>query len=218
MSTVEIYAVRKSGDVELYAEVENSHRGMQVVWREMESRYLPLYRPSFVPDYVDDNQLVQYLHYKPTRVSALEEDAMKEVWNLINLPNVSLLEKWVLGSTYDKVIVERSAFDDLIHAFHSFFSDPDASNLPEQADIVEQMTLDEDIIGIAWSISQIGSPWVVKKKIKPTHELWEEADIDWDWDEDEGEEQFRFLDIPYNTNKGDIHWFLNREEQMNPKV
>ena len=212
MSTVEIYAVRKNGDVELYEEVENSHRGMQVVWREMESRHLPLYRPSFVPDYVDDNQLFQYLHYKPTRVSALEEEAMKEVWNLINLPNVSLLEKWVLGSTYDKVIVERSAFDDLIHAFRSFFSDPDASNLPEQADIFDQMKLDEDITGIAWNISQIRSPWVVKKKIEPAHELWEEADMD--WDEDEGEEQFRYLDTPYNTNKGDIHWFLNREDQL----
>lgn len=218
MSVLEIYAVRKNGEVELYEEIQNAARAQIVVWNEMERRHLPPFRPDYIPDWVDDELLEQYfakyLRFTPTRVSSMMPGDLKPVWDLINSEKVSLTEKWALGSTFDKVIVERVAFDDVIEAYETFFEDEEASNLPEQAKVIRQMKEEDDIIGIAWSTSLADYPWLVDQKIPPSHELWEEADEDYDWD-GEGEEKFRYLKVPYNIFKEDKHWFLNREEQMN---
>lgn len=216
MSYVEIYAVRKNGDVEFYTEVKNSARWAQVVWRAMELRYLPPYRPDFVPDYVKDDQISSYLRFTPTRVSAIEAGAMGEVWNLYKNEKVSTVEKWVHGSTFDRVIVEREGFAELIQAYRTFFAFPEESNLPELADIIDRMKEDDDIIGIAWSISLIDSPWIEKLKVDSSHALWGEAEEPWDWDDEEKQSPFRFADVPYNIFRGEKHWFLNREEQFNP--
>lgn len=217
MSYVEVYAVRKNGNVELYTEVKNSIRWAHVVWQAMELRYLPPYRPDFVPDYVEDSQISSYLRFTPNRVSAIEAGAIDEVWSLYKNEKVSMLEKWALCSTFDRVIIEREAFNDLIHAYRTFFAFPEESNLPELADIIERMKEDDDIIGVAWSTSLIDSPWIEKLKVDNSHALWNEADEDWDWEDEDNESPYRYADIPYSIFKGDKHWFLNQESYMQAK-
>ena len=206
MSSMELYAVRKTGNVEAYGDVDNAWQGSVVTWRTLEERYLPAYRPSFVPAHIKDEDVESYLGYKPVRMSAFEAEPMKEVWDLINSPKLSLVEKWAMGSTFDNVIVEREAFDDVIHAFQTFALNVESSNLAKQAELIQWMKEEDDIIGVAWSTSLITCPWLVEVKVDSTHE---------EWDEEYAEDGFCEIQVPYNIFTGDDkHWFLNREEKM----
>lgn len=202
MSRTEVYAIRKNGEVTLFKENPNSFRWSPVVWTELEERHLPPFRPSFIPDDIPDSLIESYAGHKPMRHGP--ED-LKEVWNLFHTDKLSVAERWVLGSTYDNVIVLKEDFPSLIEAYRSFFNEENGSSLLELADIYEEMKEDEEIIGIAWSISQIQNPWMSVEWVDSTHPEYDE----WEADED-GDSP---IEVPYNITYKDNpkHWVLSKK-------
>ena len=202
MSYTEIYAIHKNGDVRLYEENKNSWRWSPQIWGELEERHLPVLRPRFVPSYIEDDQVEEYLGYKPKRHGP---DDLKEVWNLFNTDKVTTTERWVLGSTYDNVIVMKEDFEDLIRAYRSFYQEENGTSLLELADIYEKMQKDDDIIGVAWSISLIGNPWLDTEWVDESHPDFDEYNV---YDEEDGLAQ---IDVPYNIFESEKkHWVLTK--------
>lgn len=203
MSYTEVYAIHKNGDVRLYEENKNSWRWSPQIWGELEERHLPVFRPHFVPSHIKDEQVEDYLGYKPKRHGP---DALKEVWNLFHTDKITTDERWVLGSTYDNVIVMKENFTDLIQAYWNFNGDSHGTSLLEIADIYEKMQKDDDIIGVAWSISQIGNPWLDIEWVDESHPEFDEYNVDDDHD------GLCWIDIPYNIfNSEKKHWVLTKQ-------
>lgn len=73
MSYTEIYGFDKAGNAYFKDEVKNSHRGAIAVWSYLEEKYLPPYRPSYVPVHIpdsmveDDLQKVRYMSGSQSR-------------------------------------------------------------------------------------------------------------------------------------------------------
>ncbi len=185
MSYTEIYGFNKEGFAYSEADVKNAHRGAMAIWSILENRYLPQYRPSYVPSYISDEELERYCHYKPARTSAfMDENAMKEVWNLVDDERLKDCEKIALASTFDHVIINKDDFPRLINAFREFEGQ---TSLKEQADIIEKMLTDENCIAVGFNQTSVnGDTWT---NLGGFDEEVEEC-------------------IPYNILTGDKHWEL----------
>ena len=108
VSYTEIYGFDKEGNAYFQGEVKNAWRGAMAVWSILEEKYLPAYRPSFVPAHVPDSMIEQFLGYKPTRCSAaFDDNAMKSIWQLVNDKRLKECERIVLASTFDYVIIKK---------------------------------------------------------------------------------------------------------------
>jgi hypothetical protein len=182
MSCTEIYSVDKNGEIDQYAEIRNSWRGSMAIWRILEDRYLPPYRPSFIPSYMSIEAFEAQHGYKPSRCSSFFDDsAMKEIWSLFSSDAVSTTDKIVLGSTFDNVLVRRENFDTLISAFKEFEGE---TSLTEQAKVIEEMMNDSDIAAVGWNQTSVNAdPWM---------------------EYDEKLDDY----LRYNINTGDKHWWL----------
>lgn len=199
MVYTEVYAVHKDGTVKLFDEVETPWGMVPVVWRELEERYLSPFRPEFIPSHVKDEQIETVLGRKPIRVTRKE---LKEIGKLSNTNRLSKVEQWVLCSTFNHVIVMREGFDELIHAYRTFRDDNNVI-LNSLADVYLEMKDNEDIIGIAWSISTIESPWVLIEMVDESHPKFHKWDAN-----DKG---LCPIEHPYNifTSEKPKHWILN---------
>lgn len=184
MSCTEIVCFKKNGEAEGYTDIKNSWRGAMAIWNILEKKYLPQYRPSYVPNYIPNSMLESYCHYKPSRcVDLMNRDAMKEIWNLFNEANVNEIDKIVLGTTFDKVIVKKENFPKIIDAFNKFEG---KTSLKEQAKVLEEMLKDDEIIAVAWNQTSVNeNQWTC-------HEF------------DEKNEEY----IPYNYLKDNKHYEL----------
>jgi hypothetical protein len=185
MSYTEIYGFDQEGAAYLAAEIKNSHRGAMAIWRFLEEKYLPgIYRPSHVPENIPDERIEAYCGYKPTRCNDIMNDkAMKEIWNLYCGDKTTRNDNIVLGTTFDRVIIRKSELPEVIKAFNEFEGE---TSLKEQAEVLSKMYEDEKCVAVGWNQTSInGSTWV-----------------NYGYNEDTDES------IPYNLNKGDIHWFL----------
>ena len=201
MSYTEVYGIHQDGSVKLYEEVKNSWGMHPFIWREIEERHLPILRPRFIPASIPDDKIESYLGYRPSRFSLVE---LNEVWDLFNTKLLTKTERWVLGSTFDRVVVMKEGFDELIHAYRTF-TDKKNHNLNELANVYERMQADDDIIGVAWSTSLGDYPWDDVMLVDASHPNYEELDAD--------EDGFSPIHVPYNILNSDNprHWVLNEE-------
>ncbi|MDT2675355.1 hypothetical protein [Enterococcus dongliensis] len=161
MSTTELYAVNKNGDVTPYGEAKNSWLGGMHVWNSLNEKY------------------------------ALNDDMMfgfKKTWGNFNKGFYEEYEDVLLGSTFDKVIVLKENFEQLISNFEKYLAVYPNSNFGQQIEIIQAMKEDEDVIGVAWCQTSVAD------------DLW---DFAYDDEEDET--------IPYNVFKGEEHWNLFAE-------
>lgn len=176
MSYTEIYKFRKDGNVEEFAEVKNAWRGAMAVWNTLDEKYLPKYIPDWAKLMGEENKVYH-------RSSDFTGNALKEVWGLSLKENVSKIDKIVLRSTFDNVIVYRDNIPELIEAFRKFEGD---TSLKEQADLIElELSKDDELIAICWNQTSVN------------YGVWTSEELD----EDENY-------LPYNLNKGDKHWSL----------
>ncbi|WP_041257998.1 hypothetical protein [Fibrella aestuarina] len=131
MSYTEIFAFKKTGEIESIAEIRNSHRGAAAVWSTVEDRYLP-----------------------KKQYSRIVLSEMQDIWDLWKRDDVSLTDKIVLLSTFDHVIVEKEHIPRLIAAFRAFVGQ---TSLPEQADAIAKIQDDPDLWAIGWNQTSINS-------------------------------------------------------------
>lgn len=185
MSYTEIYGFDKEGNAYLEDEVKNAWRGAMAIWIYLEEKYLPIFRPSYVPKHLPDSMIEEYCHYKPSRASSSfgEDNPMKEIWNLVDSDKPKECEKVVLGSTFDMVTVKKENLSRLISAFREFEGN---TSLKEQADVIEKMLSDENCIAVGFNQTSVNA------------DTWSS----YGYDEETGES------TPYNILTMDKHWEL----------
>lgn len=194
MSYTELYAFGKDGEIYFYDKVHNSHRGAQLFWMKMEEKYLPPFRPSYVPSHIEDDEIETYLRFKPTRMG--DTEAMSEVWNLVLSSKITDDERIMMTSTFDRVAVKKENFVEVANAF---LNDDKDTTLKEQAEIILRMSEDENIIALAWNQTSVNLC------------LWEDlyALRNPDFDEEADDEYEKIRSIPYNILKcDDVHFWL----------
>lgn len=146
MSYTEIFKINKAGDIKGYADIRNAHRGAMAVWHRLDKKYLPPYVPEYAKIFGSPGE--EY-----SRAFALSsENAIQEIWDLQNNPEISLTDLIALYSTFDKMIVLKADFPQLLRAFREFDSE---CSLPEQADVIEALMSDNDCIGVAWNQTSV---------------------------------------------------------------
>ena len=188
MSSTEIYYFNKVGECCGEYSVRNAFRGAMKVWHIMEEKYLPPFRPKYVPEGMTMEEFEQRFELKPSRLSITfndqKENPAKEVWNLFENKSVPISERIVLGTTFDWVLVKREEIGKVIQAFRAFQGE---TNLGEQADILEECLKDENVAAIGWNQTSVNADtWMTAGRLKGN---------------DEGHE-------PYNFLKQDKHWWL----------
>ena len=152
MSYTELYKFKKDGNAESLGEIKNALRGAMLVWGILDKRYLePLPKPTWMSQQ-------DYNERGYSRCSAMfDPNAMKEIWGIAKREEVSRVDKIVLSTTFDRVIVKRENIEETIKAFRDFEGE---TSLKEQADILEEALKDKDLIAVAWNQTSVnGDTW-----------------------------------------------------------
>lgn len=164
MSITTIYGFNKQGSAFEAGAIQNSWRAAMAVWSELEARRLPPYVPYYLKscnwyrDGMPYDELVEWNGFKPTRLAPTlgKDNPAQEIFDLADDPTVPRDERIVLYTTFNKVLVKREHFREVINAFRAFGG---TTSLPEQADILELLR-DDDCIAAGWSQNDIcGSFW-----------------------------------------------------------
>ncbi len=123
MSTTEIYAIEKNGDVTPYGSAQNSWLGGMHVWNSLSDKY------GF-----DDSLM----------------SGFNKTWGNFNKGIYEDYENVVLGSTFDHIIVLKENFEQLLMSFKKYYSVYPNSNFGQQIEVIEAMKVDDNVIGVAW--------------------------------------------------------------------
>lgn len=168
MSYTEIVGFNKEGNAYSQADIYNAFRGAMAIWRAMEEKYLPVGRFSRC---------------------VMGGEGMREIYNLLRSEKVSENDKICLASTFDNVVVKKKDFQKVITAFREFDAE---TSLKEQADVLEEMLVDEGCIAVAWNQTSVNeNNWL----------------IGGGYDEEKGEY------IPYNLFSGKKHQYIFCEDE-----
>ena len=189
MSCVEIFKFTAAGTADSMCEVRNSWRFAMAVWHALEEKYLPPYRPFYVPDWVPVGSEEAFLHYKPHRVTTVrmsesEPDPMKEIWELYFDDRLSEEEKIVLGTTFDYVLVKAADLPKVIAAYKAFEGE---TNLLEQCKVLEMLQNDAECTAVGWNGTSVCAD---------------------NWGNYGGYDEESDEMIPYNYLTMDKHWWL----------
>ena len=195
MSSTDIYGFRQDGTAYLYASVRNSWRGAMAVWNKLEVKYLPPYIPGYIkacnwykPD-MKYEEIVTRNGFRPTRLNS--EISAREICDLADSPEVSEVDKTVLMTTFDNVVVRKADLPKIIEAFNQFVGE---TNLKEQAEVLQVMYEDDDCIAVAWNQTSVNADmWVCYSCNEATEES-----------------------TPYNIFKHDKHWFMFNDNTDKP--
>ena len=189
MSYTEIFGFDKTGDAYGAADIQNAFRGGMAIWKYLEEKYLPPYLPEYAKKIgiKTAEEFEQKTGYKGSRcLSVMEQDAMREIWDLANSDMVSEVDKICLYTTFDNCLVKKENIPKVIEAFKAFDG---TTSLKEQADVLAQLYEDENCIAVGWNQTSVCS------------DSWINAG---GYDED-GEY------LPYNCINGKEHYWLFNE-------
>ncbi len=153
MSYTEIYKFNSRGKAEHIGETNNSWLGAAAVWGILEDKYLEPYFPSWGE-----------IGEKYSRLSMMfRPELMQEIWDLDKNDKVSDVDKIVLLSTFDNVVVLRKDIDRLLNAFEQFEGE---TSLKDQAQIIRNaIKEDPKLIGIAWNQTSVNADsWITEGK------------------------------------------------------
>jgi hypothetical protein len=174
MSSTQISGLTRNRGIRL-GEATNSWLGAMAIWKILEDKYLPPYHPDY-PERIDR---------KYSRTSAIfNMNVMRPIWELYKKEEVSYIDKIVLGTTFDNVLIKIENIEKVIIAFEDFKG---KTNLKEQVNIIrEGLKKNEDVIAIGWNQTSVNE------------NKWDSTNFD----EDEG------TSLGYNLEKETDHWYL----------
>lgn len=202
MSFTEIYGFNKKGFAYAQADVKNAWRGAMAIWGLLEKRYLPPYIPSYIKranwyhSGMSFGEVFERVGYAPTRVSSTfdENNPMQAIWDLAYNEKVSITDRIVLMTTFDKILVKKEDLPKVIEAFNNFEGE---TSLKEQAVILQEMLTDENCIAVGWNQTSVNS------------DTW----LSYSYDEESDEE------IPYNCLAQNEHyWLFDELEEEDEKI
>lgn len=149
MSYTEIYKFTKTGRIMKLGEVNNAWRGAMAIWNILDKKYLP----PFIPEWA--KRLDKSLDAEYSRAADFSGQAIKEVWQLATNPKVSEVDKIVLKTTFDNVVVMKEDLPKIVRAFRRFEGN---TSLKEQADIIEKaFQSDRHLMAIAWNQTSVNA-------------------------------------------------------------
>lgn len=159
MSYTELYSVPEKGQLGLYAEFHNSHRGAGLVWSEMSNRYL-----GGFPIMGD----------------------MQPVWDLCKSSRVPLDYRIVMAATFDKVMVKRAKLPRLIQAIKEYAKCFDPGTLLQQVEKLQELADNPTCYAVCWNQTSVNcDAWAVERPGEVDEygdPLWEMHDISRDTD------------------------------------
>ena len=169
MSYTRIHMTTKTGKVSTLAEIPNATLGALAIW-DMLGKVKLRNRPPY---------------WNPILNAS-------DVWELFEKPALNRMERLVLGSTFDKVMVKRTHLDTLGWQFNEFNSRLNPvgnrlNNLSDQATVLRDAAKNDKCYAVFWTQTSV-------------------ADDVWRIYED-GEDEPRWYDITKDTG----HWFLFEE-------
>lgn len=175
MSYTEIYLVPEKGEVVMYDEVHNSWRGAMYVWTTLRDKYIP--------------------ETEEEKQRGYRDSEMKPVWTLHKRDDILPVEKTVLMSTFDFVMVKKENIPAVIDSFEFFAKlHPDGSML-EQVEILKKLIDEEDCFAVCWNQTSV------------VGDMWYMQDACGCEDCDGG------IDRMYDITKDKKHWFLFEEKK-----
>ncbi len=182
MSYTKIYKFNKKGDASGLVDIKNSWRGAMAIWGIMENKYLePLPKPIWMND-----KDYKRGYSRTCQQPSFNDDApnpMKPIWDLWTNKKVNRIDKIVLGTTFDNVVVMLDNIKETIEAFEKFEGE---TSLKEQAETLKESLSDKDLIAVAWNQTSVcGDTWTNYNYNEETEES-----------------------IPYNIKNQDKHWNL----------
>lgn len=162
-SGVTLYAFGEDGAVRQERQVPNATLGAMAIWSYMERKYLPMHRPPCLLDKpwyrenMTDDELIAAYGYRPSRLTNQAPHYMQEIFDLTGRPDIPEGERLVLETTIDKRLLHGTDIPAAIEAFRAFPAD---SNLPEQANVLEDFLRWGRIVAVGWRQSPIhGIDW-----------------------------------------------------------
>jgi len=118
----------KMGNAELYAEIENAWRGAMAVWMKLNHKYIH-------------------------RQFSFSKECMKNVWNLAGNKDVSIADKVVLFTTFDRYIIKKEDIPTVVECFkQKGYKD---TSLSEQAEVIQSLYENDDCIAVGWNQNSI---------------------------------------------------------------
>lgn len=146
MSCTKIFKFDKQGNSEGIREVKNSWRGSPTIWEIMGNKYCG------------------------HGASMFGIGKMREIWTLVDNPDVPTAERIVLFTTLDKCLVKKENLEKVIGAFREFEGN---TSLSEQADILEELLSDDNCIAIGWHQNSIScEQWFDYNCLDNTDHYW----------------------------------------------
>lgn len=161
MSVTEIYVFRKDGFARYYAGIRNAWRGAIAIWSFLEEKYLPPYIPDYVTGCnwyypsITPQEVERQLGYKPTRLAPSIKkgnNPTQEIWDLADDLRLSRYERIVLHTTFDHCLIKKEDIPTVVKAFRAFEGE---TSLPEQAEILERIAQEDDVIAIGWNQTSV---------------------------------------------------------------
>lgn len=128
MSYVNIFKFDKNGDSESVVNIKNSYRGAMAVWNILGEKYCG------------------------HDASPFDLSALERIWNLADDKQVSIDERIVLCTTFDKCLIRKEDIPRVVSAFRNFEG---KTSLKEQADALEELLTDDDCIAVGWHQNSI---------------------------------------------------------------
>lgn len=188
---MELVVFDKSGDCKYEFKVETDINCM-FLWMKLEEKYLPIYRPSYIPSTIKDEDIEEYLRYRPSRMiaslSLSEEEERKlnyEVWDLVFDKRLTKAERLVMATTFDRSLIKKEQLPDIIEAFKTLNEE---YKLSGQIELLDRFNSMEDIIAVGWNQTTVNrNMWLYNR-----------------YDEEND------TTYPYNCLKGDYHcWIID---------
>jgi hypothetical protein len=161
MSSCEIYVVRPNGNVEHYANARNAFGGAMHIWMTLAEKY---------------KIQISFMDFQP-------------LWDKTN--EMEERDRWVIASTYDRVIVMREWMPTLIEHLASFIEEYPTNTLKMVWASLQDVILDDEGIGVCFNQTSVNA------------DAWQGLPVS----DDEDAER-----VPYNIYKQSDHWFLSPEQ------
>jgi hypothetical protein len=160
MSYTELYYVTPKKRVVGHAEFHNSHLGAMRVW-------VNLYGKHFEDRIAESTKLYGW---KPT--APVSEDDYSALWGLFKKPDIPVYERAVLGSTFDRVILEKEHFDRFYEDCMKYAVCYAAGTLLYQATTIQKLSK-RNVIGVCWNHTSVnGDMYDELKEWAKNDELW----------------------------------------------
>lgn len=138
MSFTTLYAVRENKNLHPVKDFGNSFAGALLVWLTLAEKY-------GIPN---GSHLL------------LNEKVRREVWDLASREDVSEADQLTMQTTFDCVLVHKENFKQLVKAMkESAKTLPKHCTILQQAETIETLIDDPDIIAIGWNQTSVVDTW-----------------------------------------------------------